>query len=97
LSTFPYLKQFGVSDKNFIYKFDYDGARFIFLWTGKFDENKPTAWGATRPIYEEQMKQLAQWLDEAKAAGIRKVFVGFHNPVFLPFRHGSHPGSAKSA
>ena len=44
--------------------------------------NKPTAWGATRPTYEEQMKQLARWLDEAKAAGIRKVFISFHNPVF---------------
>ena len=89
LSTFPYLKQLGVSDKNLIYKFDYDGARFIFLWTGKFDENRPTAWGATRPTYEEQMKQLAQWLDEAKAAGIRKVFVSFHNPVFC--RSGMGP------
>lgn len=89
LSTFPYLKQLGVSDKNLIYKFDYGGARFIFLWTGKYDENRPTAWGATRPTYEEQMKQLAQWLDEAKAAGIRKVFVSFHNPVFC--RSGMGP------
>jgi hypothetical protein len=89
LTTFPYLKQMGVSDKNLVYKFDYDGARFIFLWTGKYDENKPTAWGATRPTYEEQMKQLAQWLDEAKAAGIRKVFVSFHNPVFC--RSGMGP------
>ena len=46
LSTFPYLKQLGVSDKNLIYKFDYDGARFIFLWTGKYDQNEPTACGA---------------------------------------------------
>jgi hypothetical protein len=89
LTTFPYLKQLGVSDKNLIYKFDYNGARFIFLWTGKYDENKPTAWGATRPTYEEQMKQLAQWLDEAKAAGIRKIFVSFHNPVFC--RSGMGP------
>ena len=35
LSAFPYLKQFGVSDKRLIYKFDYNDARFIFLWTGK--------------------------------------------------------------
>jgi hypothetical protein len=89
LSTFPYLKQMGVSDKNLVYKFDYKGARFIFLWTGKYDENKPTAWGATRPTYEEQMKLLSQWLDEAKAAGIRKVFVSFHNPVFC--RSGMGP------
>jgi hypothetical protein len=43
LSVFPYLKQFGVSDKRLIYKFDFDGARFIFLWTGKYDEHSPTA------------------------------------------------------
>ena len=46
LSAFPYLKTFGVSDKRLIYKFDYDGARFIFLWTGKYDYRSPSAWGA---------------------------------------------------
>ena len=89
LSVFPYLKQLGVSDKHLIYKFDYNGARFIFLWTGKYDEHSPTAWGATRPTYEEQMKQLAQWLDEAKAAGIRKVFISFPQPGLLPLRYAA--------
>jgi hypothetical protein len=37
LSAFPYLKQFGVSDKRLIYEFDFNGVRFIFLWTGKYD------------------------------------------------------------
>ena len=41
LSAFPYLKKFGVSDKRLIYKFDYGGARFIFLWTGKYDYRHP--------------------------------------------------------
>src|SRR5215510_8325776 len=49
LQAFPYLKQFGVSDKRLIYKFDFSGARFIFLWTGKYDYRAPTAWDATRP------------------------------------------------
>ncbi len=89
LTAFPYLKQLGVSDKQLIYKFDYSGARFIFLWTGKYEESKPTAWGATRPSYEEQMKQLDAWLNEAKAAGIRKIFIDFHNPVFC--RSGMGP------
>ena len=35
------------------------------------------------------MKQLAQWLDETKAAGIRKVLVSFHDPVFC--RSGMGP------
>ena len=28
------------------------------------------------------MAQLKQWLDEAKAKGIGKVFITFHYPVF---------------
>src|SRR5262249_168833 len=46
LQAFPYLKQFGVSDKRLIYKFDFNGARFIFLWTGKYDYRSPTSWDA---------------------------------------------------
>ena len=88
-SAFPYLKQMGVTQDHLIYKFDYNGARFIFLWTGKYEETKPTAWAATRPPYEVQMRQLRQWLDEAKSAGIRKVFISFHSPVFC--RSGMGP------
>ncbi|MGA3213810.1 MAG: hypothetical protein ABSD20_21085, partial [Terriglobales bacterium] len=54
LNIFPYLKQFGVSKNKLTYKFDYNGVRFIFLWTGKYDYREPTSWGATRPTYEEQ-------------------------------------------
>jgi hypothetical protein len=89
LSSFPYLKQFGVSDKQLTYKFDYNGVRFIFLWTGPYDYHVPTSWSATRPTYEEQMKELKQWLDEAKAAGTKKVFVAFHCPAFC--RSGMGP------
>ena len=89
LQAFPYLKQFGVSDKRLIYKFDFGGARFIFLWTGKYDYRSPSEWDADRPQYEAQMKELQQWLDEAKAAGIRKVFIAFHAPAFC--RSGMGP------
>jgi len=82
LTLFPYLKKFGVSDKKFIYTFDYHGARFIFLWTGGYDEKEPSAWNATEPVYEEQMKQLRAWLDDAKAQRIKKVFIAFHAPAF---------------
>jgi hypothetical protein len=91
LSAFPYLKQFGVSDKRLIYKFDYNDARFIFLWTGKYDYRAPTSWDATRPAFEEQMKQLRAWLDEAKAAGTKKVFVAFHSPAFARSGMGAIP------
>jgi len=82
LTLFPYLKKFGVSDKKLIYTFDYEGVRFIFLWTGGYDEKEPSAWNATRPAYEEQMKQLRVWLDDAKAKRIKKVFITFHAPAF---------------
>ncbi len=91
LAFFPYLKKFGVSDKKLTYKFDYDGARFIFLWTGKYDYREPTSWGATRPTYEEQMAELKQWLDEAKAQGTKKVFIAFHNPAFCRSGMGAIP------
>jgi Calcineurin-like phosphoesterase len=89
LQAFPYLKQFEVSDKRLIYKFDFNGARFIFLWTGKYDYRSPSSWDADRPQYEAQMKELKTWLDEAKAAGTRKVFIAFHAPAFC--RSGMGP------
>jgi hypothetical protein len=93
LSAFPYLKKFGVSDKQLIYKFDYQGVRFIFLWTGKYDYHSPSAFDATRPVYEAQMKQLQQWLDEAKATGTHKVFIAFHAPAFCRSGMGPIPES----
>jgi len=89
LASFPYLKKFGVSDKQLIYKFDFQGVRFIFLWTGKYDYREPSGWGATRPAYEEQMTQLKSWLDDAKSKGIKKVFISFHAPAFC--RSGMGP------
>jgi Calcineurin-like phosphoesterase len=91
LASFPYLSKFGVSDKHLIYKFDFQGVRFIFLWTGKYDYREPSGWGATRPAYEEQMTQLRKWLDEAKSAGIKKVFISFHAPAFCRAGMGPIP------
>jgi len=91
LSAVPYLKKLGLAADRLVYKFDFGGARFIYLWTGKYDYRSPSAWDATRPSYEEQMKQLRQWLDEAKSAGTRKVFVAFHNPAFCRSGMGAIP------
>ena len=91
LTAFPYLTKFGVSDKQLIYKFDYQGVRFIFLWTGKYDYREPSSFIATRPVYEAQMKQLQQWLDEAKANGTKKVFISFHAPTFCSAGMGPIP------
>ena len=91
LTAIPYLKKLGVSANKLTYKFDYKGARFMFLWTGEYDYRQPTSWTATRPTYEEQMKELRGWLDEAKATGIKKVFLTFHNPVFARSGMGAIP------
>ena len=37
------------------------------------------------------MKQLQQWLDEAKAAGTRKIFIAFHSPAFCRSGMGAIP------
>jgi len=91
LSAFPYLAKMGVSSKNLIYKFDYQGARFIFLWTGKYDNKGPTNWSGTRPDHDEQMDQMKTWLNEAKAKGIKKIFISFHSPVFARAGFGAIP------
>lgn len=91
LASFPYLKKFGVTDKRLLYMFDFEGVRFVFLWTGKYDLLVPSAWDATRPTYQAQMNQLKTWLDEAKAKGIKKVFISFHYPTFCRFGYGGIP------
>jgi len=91
LTSFPYLKKLGVTPERLIYTFDFKDSRFIFLWTGHYDHHKPSAWDGTRPKYEEQMTQLRQWLDDAKASGKRKVFVSFHAPAFARSGMGAIP------
>ncbi len=82
LAAVPYLKNYGVTPERLIYKFDFKGVRFIFLWTGKYDYRSPSLWDGDRPAYAEQMVQLRQWLDEAGASGIKQTFIIFHYPVF---------------
>ena len=91
LASFPYLRQFGVTDKRLIYKFDFNDVRFIFLWTGPYDYRSPSSWDASQPAYDAQMKELKGWLDEAKAAGTRKVFISFHAPAFCRAGMGPIP------
>jgi hypothetical protein len=91
LGAFPYLRKLGVSEKQLIYKFDFRGARFIFLWTGPYDYRDPTGWEATQPVYDAQMVQLKKWLDEAKSGGIKRVFISFHAPVYCRAGMGPIP------
>ena len=91
LAAVPYLKNFGVTPDRLIYKFDFKDVRFVFLWTGKYDYRSPSLWDGDRPKYAEQMTQLQQWLDEAKAKGIKKTFIIFHYPVFCRASLGPIP------
>jgi len=91
LGALPYMKKLGVSADRLIYKYDFQGVRFIYLWTGKYDYRSPSDWDAERPVYEVQMKQLKEWLDEAKTKGIKKAFIVFHNPVFARSGMGGIP------
>jgi predicted phosphohydrolase len=91
MSAFPYLKKVGLSADRMIYKYDFEGVRFIFLYTGEYDYRSPSKWDANRPAYAAQMKQLTQWLDEAKSEGVHKVFVTFHYPVFARSGMGGIP------
>jgi calcineurin-like phosphoesterase family protein len=97
LSAVPYLRKLGVTPENLIYKFDFRDSRFIFLWSGKYDYRSPSNWDADRPKYEEQIAHMKEWLDEAKAKAIPKVFIIFHYPVFaraglgpIPFANNPH-------
>ena len=81
-AAFPYVTKLGVTDNQFTYKFDYGGARFIQLWTGAYDPHDPSGWNATQPAYAKQMEELRGWLNEAKAMGIKNVFISVHAPVF---------------
>ena len=91
LNAVPYLKKFGVTPENLIYKFDFKGARFIYLWSGKYDYRSPSGWDSDRPKYADQMKQLQRWLDEAKAESIKKAFITFHYPTFARSGLGAIP------
>ena len=91
LSAVPYLTKLGVTPERLIYKFDFKDVRFIFLWSGKYDYRSPSLWDGDRPKYAEQMQQLRQWLDEAKAQGIPKTFITFHYPVFCRAGLGPTP------
>jgi hypothetical protein len=89
LAAFPYLKKLGVAPKQLIYKFDFRGVRFIYLYTGPYDYRQPSGWDAQQPAYDAQMVQLRKWLDEAKSTGVKKVFISFHAPVYC--RSGMGP------
>lgn len=91
LSAMPYLRPLGVTPDRLIYKFDFRDSRFIFLWSGRYDYRSPSLWDADRPIYAEQVRQMQQWLDEAKTQGLRRAFITFHNPVFARSGLGAIP------
>ena len=82
LTAFPYLKKFGVSDKTTHLQVRLPGCSLHLPVDRQIRLSRSVGLDATRPVYEEQMKQLQAWLDEAKATGTKKVFISFHAPAF---------------
>jgi len=57
-----YEKNLGPNTAAIARQIDFNGVRFIFLWTGKYDYRSPSSWDATQPAYETQMTELKKWL-----------------------------------
>jgi len=94
---FPYLSKHGFSLDNRVYTFDYKNARFIFLDSGIMNPKAPADWYNSTPGYEEQMKMLTHWLEEAIENNKEHVFLSLHYPIFcrsgfgpLPQEHNPH-------
>ena len=77
----PYLKKFGVTPEQLVYTFDFRGSFYLPV-DRQVRLSVAVALGRGSTRYEEQMIQMPQWLDEAKANGIKKAFIVFHYPVF---------------
>src|SRR5271165_525658 len=88
LSVFPYLKKFGVSKEKLTYRFDYNGVRFIFLWTGKYGglNGSTQHSGRTQLALKTKAKSLARvrsagtppWLGFDRAQPNRSLLPGEH-------------------
>ena len=88
---FPQLAPLGFSAEQRLYQFDYEGSRFLFLDTGDLDARRPSAWLSQHPDHAGQMQWLRAALSDARAAGLRNVFVTFHNPAFCVAGAGPIP------
>ena len=93
LAAFPYLKALGISAERLIYKFDFAAPASSSCGPERTRRRRPQGGPPAQPHYDEQMKQLRQWLDEARAEGTRKVFVTFHTAVFSRSGMGGIPES----
>ena len=67
LSAVPYLKKFGVTPENLIYKFDFKGVRFIYPVERQVRLPLAVAMGCRSAEICRADDAAAAWLDEAKA------------------------------
>ena len=97
LNAVPYLKKLGVTPDNLIYKFDFKGARFIFLWTGKYDYRSPSQWDGDRPKFAEQMRRMSAVAGRGQGQGHTQGFHHLPLPGVRPVGPGPHPRPRQSA
>ena len=91
LAFFPYLRKLGVSERDLIYKFDYQGTRFIFLWTGNTTtarRRRGTPPG--RPTKSRWSNCSGGWT-KPRPNGTKTIFISFHTPAFCRSGMGAIP------
>lgn len=86
---FPYLGDYGFSEKNRIYSKDYHNSRFVYLYSGTYDPE--TVWNSKEPDFTAQMKYLRDQLNDAVDKNIKSVFVTYHFPSFVKVGHPPLP------
>ena len=82
LSAVPYLKKARRHPGKPHLQVRYQGGPFHLLMDREVRLPIAFAVGRRPAKYAQQMKQMQEWLDEAKAKGIKKAFITFHYPVF---------------
>ena len=88
LEVFPQLKEVGVTREKRDYSFAYNGCRFIFLDSGGYEEGG-NGWAPSRPPFEEQMKDLENWLRQAVEEKADHVFITYHKPSYSGYSRGT--------
>ena len=96
LSAVPYLRKLGVTPENLIYKFDYQGVRFIFLWTGKYDYRSPSLWDGGSAQIRATDEANAGLAGRRQGQGHQEGVHHLPLPGVLPVGLGPHPRTRQS-
>jgi hypothetical protein len=92
LTSMPWLKNLGLSNRRRIYSVPFRNCRFIFLDSGGTKKGAyGETWTSEYPAFEAQMAFLTSELRVAKNTGADHVFVVYHKPSFVKVGHDPLP------